>query len=194
MPRISSQESKFVSESTICDCSIDILRPDSTLSAVLETKNHPNMKYVASLILALVVPSIALADDAEKAKLMELGKAGYIACAACHGMDGQGVAAGAKKMAPSLTGSKIATGNPAIFALVIQNGIAKENQDWLGMMAALGATMDDEKLAAVMTYVRNSFGNTGSVVTAADAKKYREEFKAIAGPVTRAKLAELDKK
>jgi mono/diheme cytochrome c family protein len=160
---------------------------------VLETKNHPNMKYAASLILALVVPSIALADDAEKAKLMELGKAGYMACAACHGMDGQGVAAGPKKMAPSLTGSKIAMGDPAIFTLVLQNGIAKESQDWLGVMAALGPTMDDEKIAAVMTYVRNSFGNTGSVVTAADAKKFREQYKAVAGPVTRAKLAELSK-
>jgi mono/diheme cytochrome c family protein len=151
------------------------------------------MKIAPYLAVTFALSSISFADEPEKAKLMEAGKAAYMACAACHGMDGQGVAAGPKKMAPSLTGSKIAMGKPDVFALVIQNGIAKETQDYLGMMAPLGATMDDEKLAAVMTYVRNSFGNTGSIVTAADAKKYREQHKAITGPVTRAKIEELEK-
>lgn len=151
------------------------------------------MKYAKFLTLALVAPSLAFADDAEKAKLMEAGKASFMTCAACHGMDGQGVAAGPKKMAPSLTGSKIATGDSATFALVVLHGIAKENQDYLGMMAPLGAALDDYKLAAVMTYVRNSFNNSASVVTPADAKKYREQFKAQAGPVTRAKLEEMGK-
>lgn len=152
------------------------------------------MKYATLLSLALVVPTLAVADDAEKAKLMEAGKASFMTCAACHGMDGQGVAAGPKKMAPSLTGSKIATGDPAIFALVITHGIAKETQDYLGVMMPLGAALDDDKLAAVMTYVRNSFTNSASVVTPADAKKYREQFKDITGPVTRAKITELEKK
>jgi mono/diheme cytochrome c family protein len=152
------------------------------------------MKYAKYLSFALVVPTLALADEAEKAKLMEAGKASFMTCAACHGMDGQGVAAGPKKMAPSLTGSKIATGDPAILALVIHNGIAKETQDYLGMMAPLGAALDDDKLAGVMTYVRNSFNNTASVVTPADVKKYRAQFKDIVGPVTRAKIAELEKK
>lgn len=60
-------------------------------------------------------------------------------------------------------------------------------------MAPLRAALDDEKLAAVMTYVRNSFGNTASVVPAADAKKYREANKAISDPVPRAKIDELVK-
>lgn len=152
------------------------------------------MKFAIQLALAATVPSFALADEAAKAKLMETGKAAFMTCAACHGADGQGVAAGPKKMAPSLTGSKITTGDPAILALVITHGIAKETQDYLGMMAPLGAALDDEKLAGVMTYVRNSFGNTASVVTPADAKKYREQFKDTATPVTRAKIAELEKK
>lgn len=151
------------------------------------------MKFVTYLALALAAPTLAIADEAEKAKLMEAGKASFMTCAACHGMDGQGVAAGPKKMAPSLSGSKIATGDPAIFALVVHNGIAKETQDYLGMMAPLGAALDDNKLAAVMTYVRNSFNNSASVVTPADVKKYRDKYKDITGPVTRAKLEELGK-
>ncbi len=153
----------------------------------------PIMKFSTYIALALVAPTLTMADEAAKAKLMEAGKAGFMTCAACHGMDGQGVAAGPKKMAPSLSGSKIVNGDPALFALVVHNGIAKETQDYLGMMAPLGAALDDEKLASVMTYVRNSFNNTSSVVTPADVKKYREQFKDITGPVTRAKLEELGK-
>ena len=151
------------------------------------------MKFLTLSALAMLAPTVLLADEAAKAKLMETGKAAYMTCAACHGMDGQGVAAGPKKMAPTLTGSKIVTGDPAKLALVLLHGIAKENQDYLGMMAPLGAALDNEKLAGVMTYVRNSFNNTGSVVTAADAKKYREQFKDVTPPVSRAKIEVLGK-
>ena len=107
------------------------------------------------------------------------------------GMDAKGVQAGPSKMAPPLAESKIANGDPAIMAMVIINGIQKEGTEYLGMMAPLGAALDDEKLAAVMTYVRGSFGNKAAPVTAADAKKFREQWKDVKAPVTRAKIAEL---
>lgn len=115
----------------------------------------------------------------------------YMMCAACHGMDAKGVQAGPSKMAPSLIDSKIALGDPAILALTILKGIQKEGTEYLGMMAPLGAALDDEKLAAVMTYVRGSFGNKAAAVTVEDAKNFREQWKAIEAPVSRAKLAEL---
>ncbi len=133
----------------------------------------------------------AAADEAATAKMMETGKAAYMTCAACHGMDAKGVQAGPSKMAPSLIDSKIALGDPSIMALVLLHGIQKEGTDYLVMMAPLGAALDDEKLAAVMTYVRGSFGNKGAAVTKEDATKYREQWKTITAPVTRAKLAEL---
>ena len=122
---------------------------------------------------------------------METGKASYMLCAACHGMDAKGVQAGPSKMAPTLIDSKIANGDPALFALVLINGIQKEGTEYMMMMAPLGAALDDEKLAAVMTYVRGSFGNKAAPVTTADAKKYREQWKDLKPPVTRAKIAEL---
>ena len=48
----------------------------------------------------------AFADEAETAKQMEAGKASFMLCAACHGMDAKGVAAGPSKMAPTLIESK----------------------------------------------------------------------------------------
>jgi mono/diheme cytochrome c family protein len=148
-------------------------------------------KLLFSFIATAGFSISASADEAATAKLMETGKASYMLCAACHGMDGKGIQAGPSKMAPTLIESKIALGDPAVMALVIINGIQKEGTEYLGMMAPLGAALDDEKLAAVMTYVRGSFGNKGAPVTVEDAKKYREQWKDVKAPVTRAKLAEL---
>ncbi len=151
-------------------------------------------KILSTLALTAGLSMIASADEAETAKLMAAGKASYMLCAACHGMDGKGIAAGPSKMAPSLEESKIAVGDPSVLALVILKGIQKEGTEFLGVMAPLGAALDDEKLAAVMTYVRGSFGHTAAPVTKEDAAKFREQWKDITAPVTRAKLAELAEK
>lgn len=153
------------------------------------------MKYLALSLLAATA-AIASADDA-KDKLMATGKTAFATCMACHGPDGTGLAIPPdKKMAPSLAGSKIVTGEPAVFAMAVLKGIVKDpaNTQILGVMAPLEASLDDEKLAGVMTYVRNSFGNTASVVTPEDAKKFREQFKDIKASVTRAQLEEAGKK
>ena len=148
-------------------------------------------KLLFSFVVTAGFSMIATADEAEIAKQMETGKASFMLCAACHGMDAKGVQAGPSKMAPTLIESKIALGEPAVFALVLINGIQKEGTEYMMAMAPLGAALDDEKLAAVMTYVRGSFGNKAAAVTAADAKKYREQWKDIKAPITRAKIAEL---
>jgi mono/diheme cytochrome c family protein len=36
-------------------------------------------------------------------------------------------------------------------------------------------TLDDEQIANVLTFVRNSWGNTGELVTAEDVRAVREE-------------------
>ncbi len=148
-------------------------------------------KLLLSFVVTAGFSMSVSADEAETAKQMETGKASFMLCAACHGMDAKGVQAGPSKMAPALVESKIANGDPAIMALVVINGIQKEGAEYMMAMAPLGAALDDEKLAAVMTYVRSSFGNKAPAVTAADAKKYREQWKDVKTPVTRAKIAEL---
>lgn len=151
-------------------------------------------KLIFPLLIAAGTTLAARADDAEVAKQMEAGKTAYMTCAACHGMDGKGIAAGPSKMAPSLSASKIVNGDPAVLALVVLHGIQKEGTEFLGMMAPLGAALDDEKLAAVMTYVRGSFDNKSAPVKKEEAAKYREQWKDITAPVTRAKLTELSTK
>lgn len=150
------------------------------------------MKIASTLTILFLAAQPLLAQDDALAKQMAEGQALYATCMACHGADGKGISAGPMKMAPSFENSAITIGEPSVLALVLLKGIAKENQNYLGMMMSLEASLPtDDKLAAIMTYVRNSFGNKASAVTAEEAAKYRAQWKDITAPVTRAKIAEL---
>lgn len=123
--------------------------------------------------------------------VMALGKASYATCAACHGPDGTGLKVGPALMAPSLVGSEVLLGDPARPLLVVIKGIAKEDMKFMGMMAPLGAALDDQKLAAVLTYVRNEWGNSAPAVTVEEAAAARTKFGAINAPAG-VKRAEID--
>ena len=128
----------------------------------------------------------AAAPEAKEAAIdpavMAMGQASYAMCAACHGPDGAGLKAGPALMAPSFHGSETLLGDPDIPLLVVLKGIAKENMDFMGMMAPLGAGLDDEKLAAVLTYVRNSWGNNAPAVTVEQAAEARAKFAEVNAP------------
>ena len=149
--------------------------------------NRLTMKKIifTTMAVCFAATSVALAD----------GNAAYATCAACHGADGKGVPLGAKKMAPSLSASKVVNGDPSVLALVILKGIKKEGVEYMGLMAPLEAAFaDDQKLADVMTFVRQSFDNKAAAVTKEDAAKYRAQWSDVKEPVSRAKLEELTKK
>jgi len=136
-------------------------------------------------------PAAASAGSIDPA-VMALGKTTYATCAACHGPDGTGLKAGPALMAPSLVGSEMLLGDPDLSLLVILKGIAKENMDFMGMMAALGAGLDDEKIAAVLTYTRNEWGNAAPAVTKEQAAAARAKFADVNAPAG-VKRAELQK-
>lgn len=115
-------------------------------------------------------------------EVMALGKQSYMLCAACHGPDGKGLKAGPALMAPSLVGSELLLGDPDNGLLVVLKGIAKENMNYMGVMAPLAAGLDDQKLAAVMTYVRNEWGNTAPPVTVEQAAAARAKFADVNAP------------
>jgi mono/diheme cytochrome c family protein len=114
--------------------------------------------------------------------VMALGKQSYMLCAACHGPDGSGLKAGPALMAPSLVGSKLLLGDPDQSLLVILKGIAKENMNFMGVMAPLAAGLDDQKLAAVLTYTRNEWGNSAPAVTVEQAAAARAKFAGVNAP------------
>ena len=156
------------------------------------------MKSTIRTQLSLVIASLlfagvqASAEEPSK-EVMAVGQAAYVTCLACHNADGKGLPVGNLKMAPPLAGSKFALGDPEVMALAILKGVEKNPADttYVGIMAPLETALDDEKLAAVMTYVRNSFGNKAPVVTKEQAAQYRAKFSKLTKPVKRSTLDKL---
>lgn len=147
-------------------------------------------KTVLTIILASAGAAGAYADDAAKAELLEVGKKNFTTCAACHAPDGQGLKIGDLLMAPSYTGSKIVLGDPELLAQVLLKGITKTDAAYLGVMAPLEATLPtDEALAGVMSYIRNEFGNSASIITVEEAAEIRASLK-DAEALTRAEINE----
>jgi mono/diheme cytochrome c family protein/glucose/arabinose dehydrogenase len=86
-------------------------------------------------------------------------------CVACHQADGRG----REKIATSLVGSALALGAPGIPVRVLING--KEGA--VGLMPPLGTVLNDEQIAAVLTYVRREWGNAGTPLDPATVAKIR---------------------
>jgi len=85
-------------------------------------------------------------------------------CAACHGATGAGIPGAF----PALTGSPIATGDAAAHVNIVLNGSAGT------AMAAYKSQLNDVDIAAVITYERNSLGNSvGDMVQPSAIKNAR---------------------
>ncbi len=142
-------------------------------------------------IICLPLVLFALHLRAESAAVPKPDASSYALCSACHGVDGMGLNIGTMKMAAPLPGSAIVKGNPDLLGLVVLKGIAKEDAKYVGVMAPLEAALDDAKLAATLTYVREVYGDKASPVTVEQAAAMRAKYADIKTPITRAKLAEL---
>jgi mono/diheme cytochrome c family protein len=94
-------------------------------------------------------------------------------CAQCHGDDGKGIA-GAY---PPLAGNRAVTmANTANLAQVVLNGAyppATEGNPRPYGMPPFALELNDRDLALLLTYVRSSWGNQASDVSALEASKYR---------------------
>ena len=103
---------------------------------------------------------------------MAAGKSVYTQnCAACHQADGNGL----KGAFPPLAKSDymMADKKRAISTVIsgLQGKVKVNGVDYDGVMPALG--LDDEDVANVLTYVRNSFGNSSDMVTTSEVKSAR---------------------
>ena len=101
-------------------------------------------------------------------------------CQACHQPDGRGQ----EKLAPSLVGSPLALAAPEIPARILLNG--KEGP--IGLMPPIGSALNDDQIAAVLTYIRREWGKTGTPVDPATVKDVREQTAGRTRPWTDAEL------
>jgi len=95
-------------------------------------------------------------------------------CALCHGSDGLGKPA----QAPPFAGSEwVVTDNVGrLIRIPLQglNGpITVKGVEWNLAMPAMGAALPDDDLAALLSYMRNAWGNKASVITPEQVKAIR---------------------
>jgi mono/diheme cytochrome c family protein len=121
------------------------------------------------------------------------GKKNYEAvCGICHGPDGLGKPG----QFPPLAGSEwVVTKGFNRLAHIPLAGLAGSIQvsgkGWSLNMAAMGAALPDDDLAAVLTYIRSSWGNQASAVTGDDVKKIRAQLGGSPQPMTHDQLMKM---
>ena len=108
--------------------------------------------------------------------VMAAGEAAFILCQACHGAKGQGV----PMLAPPLAKSEWVNGPVANLIRIQLRGlggpITVDGKDYTFQAPMVAqAFQTDEQIAAVLTYIRNNFGNKGSAVTPEQVKALRGE-------------------
>ena len=113
-------------------------------------------RIVAALVcLATAVPLYASAEGLD-------GKAIFTKnCAACHQATGRGI----QGAFPPLAGSAFVMGAPAEVATVLLKG--------RGGMPDFSASLEDDQVAAVLSYARSSWGNKAAPISAAEVTALR---------------------
>jgi mono/diheme cytochrome c family protein len=114
-------------------------------------------------------------DEPIDPAVMEIGKVQFMVCAACHGQDAKG-----GPIAPPLAGSEWVTGPISNLIRIQLRGlegpitVAGKEYNFPAGMAPM-AYQTDQQIAAVLTYVRNSFGNKASAVKPEQVAALRNE-------------------
>jgi mono/diheme cytochrome c family protein len=136
------------------------------------------MKIAPLLVALSLLPMISQAQKkAAPASSMSIGKRIYTQhCMTCHQADGSG----AQNMIPPLIKTEYVLGPKERIIKIVLNGMSGEitvNGDIYSGEMPSQASLKDEEIAAVLTYVRKSFGNKASAVTIGEVKKIRASKK-----------------
>jgi nitrite reductase (NO-forming) len=136
------------------------------------------MSSLKLLALASLVTTAAVAAETAKpdAETMKRGQAVYSrTCSACHQPTGMGI----PPVFPPLAGSEWVAMDASVAVRNIVQGmqgpITVKGATYNGMMPPVGGVTDKD-IADVVTYVRNSFGNSGAEVTEAEVKAIKAKY------------------
>jgi mono/diheme cytochrome c family protein len=110
-------------------------------------------------------------------RLMRAGEAIYLDnCAACHTSAGTGI----PQLFPALKGSPSvqSTDSASLIRVVLRGAqsVATDPAPTAPSMPALGWKLSDAEVAAVVTYIRNSWGNAASPVLASGVASTRQQL------------------
>jgi mono/diheme cytochrome c family protein/glucose/arabinose dehydrogenase len=156
----------------------------TTIRTVKERREARGVQFVAERILN--PPTVGTAArggapvlTADQEATLARGATVYNEmCFACHGEDGRGTPApgggSGLTVAPSLAGSRRVNGHRDYVIKAIVHGLTGpiDGTSYSQVMVPLGSN-SDQWIADVASFVRNSFGNSGSFVTTADVGRVR---------------------
>lgn len=118
-------------------------------------------------------PAAATGAKASAKPSLAKGKVVYTTyCLTCHQADGGGV----PNMNPPLIKTQYVLGDKGRLINILLNGLNEEveiNGDTYSNPMPAHDFLKDEDIANVLSFVRNSFGNKASAVTAGEVKKLR---------------------
>ncbi len=130
------------------------------LSNLLKWPGKPGLEQESAEIAARLTPAQKVLFDKGKNLFATI-------CAACHQSGGEGMAG----LAPQLLYSKYVLGNQGAIIRIVLNGKEKEGL----VMPPLRGALDDESIAAALTYIRQSWGHNAPPVSPDAVAKVRAE-------------------
>jgi mono/diheme cytochrome c family protein len=145
------------------------------------------------------VEAVSFLKTEEHRELFEAGRRHYaVICGACHQPHGKGQ----EFISPPLVDSEWVTGSPnRLIALTLDgamgpitvNGKVYTVPEIQPVMPGLrlNPEIDDEKVAAMLTYVRNEWGNAASPITPSMVKAWRDKTE-VRAPYTEGELKEIE--
>ena len=167
MPKISSPNGKF-DKATV---------PDLDLLLASQLPGRPKREPVLTKGL-----SLSGKENKEFKAVYELGESLFHkdgACVTCHQATGQGVI----NIYPPIVDTEWVNGDKTRLIKLVMHGLwgpitikdtLYDPQKGVPPMTALGAMYSDSELAAVLTYVRHSWGNNSGSVTPGEVKAVRQ--------------------
>jgi mono/diheme cytochrome c family protein len=137
------------------------------------------MKKTGFIVLLVAVAGIMIAAQTKPVpkKNMEAGKKVYDTyCLVCHQQDGAGV----PRMNPPLIKTSFVLGDKKKLINIVLKGMNEEVEiegNYYTNVMAPHDFLQDQEIADLLSFVRNSFGNKASMVSAAEVKAERAKIK-----------------
>lgn len=143
-----------------------------TLSTAQMT--DPDLNAIATYLKSLPGRTEATSSLSANDPAMVAGGAIYRdQCSACHGLDGKGVA----ELFPSIADSSMVKSNdPTTSIRIVLRGarsVGTSSQPTAPGMPSYGRQLNDDEVAAVLTYMRNNWGGAATPVTSEQVSKVR---------------------
>jgi len=118
------------------------------------------MRFLGIFLCLCLLGGVALAQGQGPGDATQRGQAVFEdSCAQCHRTNGEGLPA----TFPALNKNPFVLGEPSPVIATVLNGQKGD----LGKMPAWKDTLDDQQIAAVVTYIRQAWSNRAAPVTPA---------------------------